>query len=210
MKNMPGAIIILHKSNKNHDYVLYCSWHKAHGGCNCSFSFWGICVLSLPEQPKKWKFQKNEKTTRDIIILKNCTKNYDYRLCCPEMTCDGYNYFSLWAIFFAFTPLTTRNMKNSTKMRKTLEISSFYTSVPKIMIICYTVPEKWHMIHVIFNFHFGLFFALSPPNSPKNQNFKKMKKLPGDIIILHMCTKNHNHKTQTLKNWQKHLEMPSF
>ena len=25
-------------------------------------------------------------------------------------------------------------------------------------------------------FHFGLFFALLPPNSPKNQDFKKMKK----------------------------------
>ena len=29
--------------------------------------------------------------------------------------------------------------------------------------------------------------------SPKNQTFGKMKKIAGDIIILHMCTKNHNH-----------------
>ena len=29
---------------------------------------------------------------------------------------------------------------------------------------------------------------------PKNQNFEKMKKkIAGDIIILHICTKNHNH-----------------
>ena len=37
-----------------------------------------------------------------------------------------------------------------------------------------------------------------PPPSPplttqKIQNFEKMKKLPGDIIILHRCTINHNH-----------------
>ena len=32
-------------------------------------------------------------------------------------------------------------------------------------------------------FSFGLFFALYPPNSPKSQNFEKMKKTPGDIII---------------------------
>ena len=33
-----------------------------------------------------------------------------------------------------------------------------------------------------------------PLNSPKNQNFKKKKrKMPGDIIILHKCTKNHDH-----------------
>ena len=42
-------------------------------------------------------------------------------------------------------------------------------------------------------FHFGLYFALFlPPYSQKNQNFEKMKKLPGDIIILHMCTKNYD------------------
>ena len=45
--------------------------------------------------------------------------------------------------------------------------------------------------------HFGLFFALlppSPPNSPKNENIKKMKKTPGDIIILHNCTKTHDYR----------------
>ena len=42
-------------------------------------------------------------------------------------------------------------------------MSSFYTSVPKIMIIWYIVPEIWHVTDVIVIFHFGLFFALSPP-----------------------------------------------
>ena len=32
------------------------------------------------------------------------------------------------------------------------------------------------------------------PNNLKNQNFEKMKKSPGDIIILHMCTINDNLK----------------
>ena len=32
-----------------------------------------------------------------------------------------------------------------------------------------------------------------PLNNPENQNFEKMKKIPGDIIILHMCTINQNH-----------------
>ena len=66
------------------------------------------------------------------------------------------------------------------------------------------------------------------------------KKIAGDIIILHMCTKSHNHmkysswdtelgriflsfwaifcpftpltiqKTKILKKWEKHLEMSSF
>ena len=37
------------------------------------------------------------------------------------------------------------------------------------------------------------FLPFYPPNNPKNQNFEKLKKIPGDIIILHKCTKNHNH-----------------
>ena len=45
--------------------------------------------------------------------------------------------------------------------KKHLEISPFYTSVPKIMIIGYTVPEIWHVMNV-FIFHFGLHFSLLP------------------------------------------------
>ena len=51
------------------------------------------------------------------------------------------------------------------------------------------------MVLTVIIFHFGLFFALLPPNSPKNQNFKKMKKPPGDII-LQMCTKNYDQMMQ--------------
>ena len=41
--------------------------------------------------------------------------------------------------------------------------------------------------------NFRLFFALLLPKNLKNQNFERMKKTPGDIIILHMCTINDNH-----------------
>ena len=54
------------------------------------------------------------------------------------------------------------------------------------------VPEILSVTDRIFC-HFGPFFALYPPNNPKNQNFEKMKKTPGDIIILHKCTINDNH-----------------
>ena len=40
-------------------------------------------------------------------------------------------------------------------------------------------------------FPFGIYWWTL--KNPKNQNFEKMKKIAGDIIILHMCTKNHNH-----------------
>ena len=60
------------------------------------------------------------------------------------------------------------------------------------MFICYTTPEIWRVTDVVVILHFGLFFALLPPNRPKNQNFKKMKKIPGDSIILQQCTKNYD------------------
>ena len=69
-------------------------------------------------------------------------------------------------------------------------MSSFYTRVPKIMIICYTVPEIWHVTDVILIFHIGLFFAPLLTSPPKKSKFQKNKKTPGDIIILHVCTKN--------------------
>ena len=53
--------------------------------------------------------------------------------------------------------------------------------------------EIWCMTDVIVISHFGLFFALLSPNSPKNQNFEKMLKRPGHIIILHMFTIKDNH-----------------
>ena len=54
----------------------------------------------------------------------------------------------------------TKNKNKKTKKKNYLEISSFDTSVLKIMIVCYTVPEIWHMTDVIVIFQFGLFFAL--------------------------------------------------
>ena len=43
--------------------------------------------------------------------------------------------------------------------------------------------------HLRFSFR----YLLMNLKNHKNQNFEKMKKNSGNIIILHMCTKNHNH-----------------
>ena len=61
------------------------------------------------------------------------------------------------------------------------------------MITCYPVPEKWHVSDVIVISQFGQYLALLPLNSPKNENSKTMEKAPGDIVILHKYTKNHDH-----------------
>ena len=104
-----------------------------------------------------------------------------------------YCCFSFWAIFCPFTPLTAQKMKISKKWRKCQEISSFYTLVPKVMIIGYTVPEIWCMAHVILFLILSYFLPFYPSNSPKNENFKRMKKTPGDII-LHTWTKSYDYR----------------
>ena len=128
---------------------------------NYTFPFYTSCLLTAQKMKisKKWK-----KNPGDIIILQNCTKNHDHMLYCSwHMAHNRCNsYFSVCAIFCPLPPQQSEKWKFQKKPKK-LEISSFYTSVPKIMIICYTVPEIWHVTHAIVPFHFRLFFALLPP-----------------------------------------------
>ena len=62
------------------------------------------------------------------------------------------------------------------------------------------MPEISSVTDTIFC-HFGLFFALLPSSNPENQNFEKMKKHPGDIIIFHMSTINQNHMYMIHEIW---------
>ena len=47
----------------------------------------------------------------------------------------------------------------------------------------------------------GYFLPFDTNNSPKNGNFKTMKKKPEDIIILHKCNKTHDHMLNC--SWDK-------
>ena len=50
--------------------------------------------------------------------------------------------------------------------------------------------EVWQMEFFNILDYFLLFHC---PNNPENQNFEKMRKTSGNIIILHKCVKNDNH-----------------
>ena len=39
----------------------------------------------------------------------------------------------------------------------------------------------------------AIFCPFTPVTAKKNENFKNMKKIPEDIIILHQYAKNHDH-----------------
>ena len=111
------------------------------------------------------------------------------------MELNRQNFLSFWTIFWPFTPSTTQKIKILKKWKKHMEALSFYTSAPQMKITWCMVPEIWSMTDRIFC-HFGPFFApfaFYHPNNPKNQNFEKLNKRPGDTIISSMCTKNHDH-----------------
>ena len=88
--------------------------------------------------------------------------------------------------FLPFHPSNSPKNQNFKKMKKGLRISSFHKSVTKIMIICYTVPEIWHVTDVIVIFHFELFLALLPTPLTASNKIKISKK------------------------WKKHLEISFY
>ena len=122
----------------------------------------------------------------NIIILHKWTKKH-MLYCSWDIACDTCNfYFSFWAIFCSFSPPppaphpnSPKNYKLSKKFKKCLEISSFYTSGPKDLIICYTVPEICCVTDATVIFYFvTIFCPFTPsPNTPKNENLKKNEKI---------------------------------
>ena len=141
--------------------MLYGSWDMECDRQNF-LSFWtGFFPPFYPcNNPKNHNFEKMKKTPRDIIILHMCTiiDNHDVWFLRYEA---WQNFLSFCTVFCPFTPPNSPKYQHFKKWKKTLEISSFYNSGPKIMITC-TVPEIWHVIDVIAIFHFGLFFAIFP------------------------------------------------
>ena len=164
LKKILGDIIILHKCTKNHDHMLPCSWDMVHDACDCYFSFCAIFFPFTPLTVQKWKISTTKKG-KNLWRYHHFIKNHDHILYCSwDMMHDTRNcYFSFWAIFCSFTPIRAQKNENFNKMKKNLEISSFYTTLSKIITICYTVPEMWRMTHAIAIFHFVLVFALLPP-----------------------------------------------
>ena len=121
-----------------HKWQSYDVWLLRYGVWQTEFlSFWTIFCLSPPKNLKNQNFEKMKKRPGDIIILLKCTENHDHTLYCSWYGMwQMYNcYFSLWAIFFPFTPVTAQKMN---------------------------ISKKWN-------------------------------KKSGDIIILHICTKNYDH-----------------
>ena len=105
---------------------------------------------------KKWT-TKN-KNARDIILYMG-TKNHNHEVQFLRYGVRGTEFFVNMCQFLPFYPLTTWKIKMLKKWKKYLEMSSFYTCVPRIRIIWCMLPEIWSVTDIIFC-HFGPIFAL--------------------------------------------------
>ena len=107
--------------------MLYCSWDMACDGCNY-FSFWAIFCPFTPVTAWKIKIKKkNENNRWRYHHFTQCTRNHDHMLYCSwDMAHDRCNcYFSFWAIFCPFTPLTAQKIKILKKWKKTWRYHHF-------------------------------------------------------------------------------------
>ena len=86
----------------------------------------------------------------DIILLHMC-KIYEDMIYSSWDIRHNRQFFVILCHFLPFDPINNPKHQNLEKMKKNMEISSFYKSVPKIMIICYTVPEMWCVTDVIIS-----------------------------------------------------------
>ena len=92
-------------------------------------------------------------------------------------------------IFAHLFPLTTQKIKilKKKERKKRLEMSSFYTCAPKIMIIWCMPPEIWCSTNRVFC-HFGPFFALLLL-TPKFKTWKNLKNAWRYCLFTHVHNK---------------------
>ena len=116
IKITPGDVIILHMCTINNNHKM-CGSCDIEGNKHNSLSFWTIFYPFTPlliqkiNILKKWKKNK-KKIHGHIILLQKSNKNHDHMLHCSwDVVCGRCSfYFSCWAIFCPFTPLTTQKI----------------------------------------------------------------------------------------------------
>ena len=104
-------------------------------------------------------------------------------------------YFSCWVIFCPFTSLKARKIKIK-KKKKQKKNAWRYHDLTQV----YQKPWSYAVLFLRYGmrrcnllfFSLGYFLPFYPTNTPKNKFYKNEKKTRGDIINLHMCTKNYD------------------
>ena len=187
-KNHPEETSPFYTCTKNHDHMMYPSWDMECDRQNSLPSH--FLTLYPTNKMKNHNFGKMKKR-HEISFFFTCVPQTTIIWCMvPENGARQTEFLSFWTSFCLFTPLTTQKTKILKKWKKRLEILSLYKGSRK----SYNV---WFLRHGARQTEFFLildhFLPFCTLNNPKSRHFVKMEKRPGDMIILHKCTKNHDH-----------------
>ena len=159
-----------------HKWRSYDVWFLRYKTWQVVFlSFWAIFYPLTLLTTRKIKILKNEKNSWRYHNLIKCTKNDNHLIYSFwDMQCKRHNFLSFWVIFTLLPHLQPKKSKFWKNEKNTWRyISSCYTSVPKMSIICYTVPGIWHVMDVIFYFSFWVIFCPIAPLTPQKIIIKK-------------------------------------
>ena len=123
LKKKSEYIIISHKCTRNHNHMLYCSLDMARNGCNCYILFWASFYPFTFLTAQKSKFRKNGESVWRYHHFTINQKSWSYTILFLRYGAwrNYCNYFSFWATFYPFTPLTTRKIKIKKTMKKKFE-----------------------------------------------------------------------------------------
>ena len=143
-------------------------------------------VLLAPKTPKNQNFEKWKKNLLNIIILQKCVKTYNHVM---------YISWDIFVILGHFLPFyhPPNNPKNK-NFQKILKNAWRYLYIHVYHKWWY---DKWFLTFKVWQTEIfvilGHFLPFQPLDNLENQNFENMKKMPEDIIILHICIINDNH-----------------
>ena len=137
----------------NQDHMMYGSWAITCKGQSFFVSVGHFLPFDPPNNPKNQNSGKIKKTLE-----------ISFYTCVPQMTIerDRHNFLPFYAIFCLLSLYQPKKWKFEKNEKNTWKYHHLH-KFTKIMIMCNTVSEIWHITDVIVIFLFGLFFLLLPP-----------------------------------------------
>ena len=139
-------------------------------------------------------FKKKERKTPGDIIISHCVPKIlmIWSTVLEIIECDRLKLVIMGHFSPFYHPLSSKPNKSEIWRNEEKKIAGdiiILHMCTKNTIIWGTVREIQSETDRIFC-HLWSFFT---PYNPQNQNFEKMKKVIAYVIILHMCTINHDH-----------------
>ena len=146
--------------------------------------------LPFANNPKNQNFEKMKKNLEILSFYTWVPQTTSYEICFLRYGVQQTIFLSFWAI----TLLMTQKLKFAKNIKKSWRYYLFTHVYHKLRSY-----DGWFLRYKVqcnrvFFFILGHFLLFDSPNNPKNQNFEKNFKKPGDVIILHLRITNDNHK----------------